>query len=232
MNNIDNKTDFEAGQVILINKPFEWTSFDVVKKLRSIICRSKGIKKLKVGHAGTLDPLATGLMIICTGKATKQISGFFELDKEYIAEFKIGETTPSFDLETEIDKTYEIAHINEDYINKSLEQFKGYIDQVPPDFSATWINGKRAYDLARNGKKIDLKPKKIFIKEINLLFYEPPVLGLKINCSKGTYIRSLARDLGYNMKSGAHLTKLCRTRIGEFHLNNAYSIDNFQEKIK
>lgn len=223
--------DIKNGQVLLFDKPYKWTSFKVVNKVRWLLCRKFGWKKLKVGHAGTLDPLATGLLILCTGKATKQIQDLMAIDKEYIAEIKFGETTPSFDLETEVDKSFETKHITEDLILDALKKFSGEIEQIPPLFSAKQVNGTRAYHLARQGSDMELEPSKVTINEFELIKLDMPYASFRINCSKGTYIRSLARDLGKELNSGAHLTALQRTRIGEFQLINAESIENFENNI-
>ncbi len=224
--------DFREGEVLLFDKPYEWTSFDLVNKVRRLICKAMQIKKLKVGHAGTLDPLATGLMIICTGKATKTIDSYQAQEKEYIATLCLGATTPSFDLETEIDEQYPTEHITMDLVNEVLLKFTGELEQIPPAFSAVKVNGKRAYEYARDGKDPNLKPKKLIINEIEVLSFTGNLLQLRIVCSKGTYIRGLARDIGYALNSGAHLTTLKRTKIGLFSLAKAISIESFEEKLK
>ena len=221
------------GKILLIDKPFQWTSFDVVKKIRRLLQNKFDLKKIKVGHAGTLDPLATGLMIVCTGKATKKIQHLIEDDKEYIAEIKLGATTPSYDLETELDKSFEYNHISEDLTEKVLkEKFTGKIDQIQPIFSAKRIKGVRAYEYARKGINVELEPVKIEIHEIKLINYNLPDIKIKVNCSKGTYIRSLARDIGVALKSGAHLTGLQRTSIGKFSINDAISVNEFEKRLK
>jgi tRNA pseudouridine55 synthase len=225
-------TDYIKGELILINKPLYWTSFDVVKKIRKALENKYKKPRLKVGHAGTLDPLATGLMIVCTGKMTKEISKYQEYHKEYFATMKLGATTPSFDLETEIDKNYPFLHISKKLINATLEKFTGAQDQVPPSFSAKFIDGIRAYKYARNGKNINLSPIKIFIKEINAVNFKLPLLEIKVICSKGTYIRSLVRDIGKSLNSGAHLVKLVRTAIGDYKLSQAISVDDFEKHLK
>ena len=202
------------------NKPLGWTSFKVVGHVRYHICRRMGVKKLKVGHAGTLDPLATGVMIVCTGKATKRIEEFQYHTKEYVADIRLGATTPSFDLEHEIDATYPTEHITRELVEETLQRFKGEIQQVPPAFSACMVNGKRAYDLARKGKEVDLKPKLLVIDEIELLQCNLPDIRVRVVCSKGTYIRALARDIGVALGSGAHLTALQRTRVGNVRLED------------
>ncbi len=223
--------DFVEGEVLYVNKPLNWTSFDVVNKIRWKISRSLKIKKLKVGHAGTLDPLATGVMIICTGKATKRIEEFQYQTKEYIATLELGATTPSFDLEKEIDANYPIAHITRELIDKIIPTFKGEIWQIPPVYSAVKVDGKRAYDYAREGQEIELKPKLLVIDEIEVLDFSLPVLKIRVVCSKGTYIRALARDIGTALQSGAHLTALERTRIGEVRLEDCQEIEDLLEEI-
>jgi len=219
--------DFQEGEILYFDKPLHWTSFDLVSKIRIKISRSLQIKKIKVGHAGTLDPLATGVMIICTGKATKKIEEFQYESKEYIATLRLGATTPSFDLETPIDETFETNHITKEMIEKVLQQFTGSIEQIPPAFSACRIEGNRAYKLARKGLEVELKPKSLVIDEMELLSFCGDKLIIRIVCSKGTYIRALARDIGYALNSGAHLTALQRTRIGDVTLDKCISVDEF-----
>jgi tRNA pseudouridine55 synthase len=223
---------FEEGQVLLFNKPAYWTSFDLVNKVRIMIRSALGIKKIKVGHAGTLDPLATGLMIICTGKATKKIDDFRDLDKEYVATIHLGETTPSFDLETETDKHYPTDHITEISVRETLNGFVGENMQVPPIYSAKLVDGKRAYELARKGIDRKLEPVKVIFREIELLSFNMPEIKIRLVCSKGTYIRSFARDLGLALKSGAYLSALERTAIGSFHVGKAYDLEKFQEYVE
>ncbi|MCC8132509.1 MAG: tRNA pseudouridine(55) synthase TruB [Tannerellaceae bacterium] len=226
--------DFIKGEVLYFNKPLGWTSFDLVNKFRYKLSRKLKIKKIKVGHAGTLDPLATGVMILCTGKATKRIEEFQYQIKEYVATLKIGETTPSFDLETEIDATYSTDHITRELVEQVLQTFTGTIQQVPPVFSACKVDGKRAYELARKGKEVELKSKTLVIDEIELLSCELPVLQIRVVCSKGTYIRALARDIGQALDSGAHLTGLERTRVGDITLEQCMDteeIDSFLDKM-
>ena len=211
--------DFIEGEVLYINKPLHWTSFLLVRKLRGKLCRRLNIKKLKVGHAGTLDPLATGVMIICTGRKTKLIESFQYQTKEYVATIKLGETTPSFDLETEVDATYPVEHVTCEMVEIKLLDFVGEIKQVPPEYSACKVNGTRAYELARQGKEVDLKPKLLVIDEIELLECSLPIIKVRVVCSKGTYIRALARDIGAALGSGAHLVALERTRIGDITLD-------------
>jgi tRNA pseudouridine55 synthase len=220
----------ETGEVILLDKDLFWTSFNVVHKVKIVLCKKYQLKKLKVGHAGTLDPLATGLMIICTGKQTKNISHYQESEKEYIATIKLGETTPSFDLETGTDQTFPFEHISRQNVLDLLEGLKGEQDQIPPVFSAVSLEGKRAYEYARKGKDIELKPRKIIFHELELLDFNLPFIKVKIVCSKGTYIRSFARDVGIALKSGGTLVELRRTRIGTFSVNNALTIKQFELK--
>lgn len=225
--------DFIAGEVLYFNKPLKWTSFDLVNKFRYKLSRRLKVKKIKVGHAGTLDPLATGVMIICTGKATKRIDEFQYKTKEYIATLKLGETTPSFDLEKEVDAIYPTGHITRELLEEVLSQFVGTIEQVPPVFSACKIEGKRAYEFARNGENVPLKAKTLVIDEIELLEYNMPIVKIRVVCSKGTYIRALARDIGKSLKSGAHLIALERTRIGDITIDNCMNpedIDTFLER--
>jgi tRNA pseudouridine55 synthase len=220
------------GAVLHIDKPLTWTSFDVVNKIRMSLRHHLGIKKIKVGHAGTLDPLATGLVIICTGKATKQIMQFQDMDKAYIAEIRLGSTTPSFDLETEIDQTYPWDHIDLAKIEQALEKLSGDQQQMPPVFSAKSVDGTRAYTMARKGKEVELKPQSVHISQLKLLHSELPDITLQVECSKGTYIRSLARDLGKMLESGAHLTGLRRTRIGPYSVDQSITLQNFEENLK
>jgi tRNA pseudouridine55 synthase len=220
------------GAVLHIDKPFTWTSFDVVNKIRMSLRHHLGIKKIKVGHAGTLDPLATGLVIICTGKATKQIMQFQDMDKAYIAQIRLGATTPSFDLETKIDHNYPWEHIDQAKIEQALEKLSGDQQQMPPLFSAKSVDGKRAYTMARKGKEVELKPQSVHISQLKLLSSELPDIILQVDCSKGTYIRSLARDLGKMLDSGAHLTGLRRTRIGPYSIDQAMTLENFIENLK
>lgn len=215
-----------------VEKPLNWTSFDLVNKIRWKITRSLKIKKLKVGHAGTLDPLATGVMIICTGKATKRIDEFQYQVKEYVASLKLGATTPSFDLEKEIDAVYPTEHITRELIDQVIPAFKGEIWQVPPVYSAVKVDGKRAYDYARDGQEVELKPKLLVIDEIEVLNFSPAELKIRVVCSKGTYIRALARDIGEALQSGAHLTALERTRIGEVTLEKCLKIDDLLDRIE
>ena len=223
--------DFISGQVLLIDKPLNWTSFQVVNKLRWKIRKSFNIKKIKVGHAGTLDPLATGLLIICTGKMTKQIDEFQGQDKEYTGTITLGGTTSSFDLETEIDKTFPIDHITSELIYSSTAKFIGDIQQYPPIFSAIKKDGKRLYEFARAGEHVEIKPRIITIKEFEITKIDGIKVDFRVVCSKGTYIRSLAHDFGKALNSGAHLSALRRTKIGVFKVDEAHSIDGFIESL-
>lgn len=263
--------DFQAGEILYIDKPYRWTSFDVVNKVRWLLCKRLGTKKLKVGHAGTLDPLATGVMIVCTGRATKRIDELQAHTKEYVATLRLGATTPSFDLEHPIDAYYPTGHITRELIETTLQQFLGRIEQIPPAYSAVKVDGKRAYDLARKEKDVELKPKILVIDEIELLDYRPtpegspivlpakeeslprtgmrrkafltspaapddsiayPSITLRIVCSKGTYIRALARDIGQALGSGAHLTALRRTRIGDIRVDDCLSMQDFPQWLE
>lgn len=216
---------FEEGEVLLINKPLGWSSFDVINRFRYFLRKQLGIKKIKVGHAGTLDPLADGLLIVCTGKFTKRIEEFQGQEKEYTGTFRLGATTPSFDLEHEIDKKYETAHITEDMINEAARKFTGDILQIPPQYSAIKVGGKRAYKFARDETEVRLEARPINIRRFEITRIALPDVDFRISCSKGTYIRSLARDFGEALNSGAHLTALRRTRIGEFKLAEAHELE-------
>lgn len=261
----------QAGEILYIDKPYRWTSFDVVNKVRWLLCRKLGTKKLKVGHAGTLDPLATGVMIVCTGRATKRIDELQAHTKEYVATLRLGATTPSFDLEHEIDAYYPTEHITRELVETVLKQFLGRIEQIPPSYSAVKVEGKRAYDLARKEKEVELKPKVLVIEEIELLddslgvVSEPslgnnteailprtgmrnkafltspaaptdtadyPYITIRVVCSKGTYIRALARDIGQALGSGAHLTALRRTRVGDVRVEDCLSMETFPEWLE
>ena len=219
--------DFHKGEVLVFDKPLDWTSFDLVHKVRLIICKKLNIKKLKVGHAGTLDPKATGILILCTGKATSKIETLQADEKEYIATLKVGATTPSFDLESAEDAFYETAHITKDLLIEVLKGFVGTIMQVPPEYSAVKINGKRAYDYARKGIAVEIKSKVLEVKEIEVVSFDLPEVKLRVVCGKGTYIRALARDIGVALKSGAYLTGLRRTRVGPFDLSQAITLEDF-----
>ena len=218
--------DFLAVHTLLIDKPLGWTSFDVVKRVRGILTRRYGVKRIKVGHAGTLDPLATGVMLVCTGRATKEIDTLQAGVKEYVATMTLGATTPSFDLETEIDATYPTGHITRTLVEETLKRFTGSIEQIPPAFSAVKVDGKRAYKMARKGQTPDLKPKTLQIDELQLLDFKPEEITVRVLCSKGTYIRALARDIGLALGSGAHLTALRRTRVGKALIDDCMTVDN------
>ena len=218
--------NFVEGEVLYVNKPLHWTSFNLVSKLRWKIQKTLKVKKIKVGHAGTLDPLATGVMIICTGKSTKLIESFQYQTKEYIATIQLGATTPSFDSELPIDATFPVEHITRELVDKVIQQFTGEIWQVPPLYSAVKVEGKRAYNYAREGQEVELKPKLLVIDEIEVLEFTALVLKVRVVCSKGTYIRALARDIGLALGSGAHLSSLERTRIGDVKLSDCWNIDD------
>ncbi len=212
---------FESGRIILIDKPYQWTSFNVVAKLKSIIRYHTGVKKFKIGHAGTLDPLATGLLIICIGKKTKEIDYFQSLVKEYTGIIRLGSTTPSFDLEKAIDFEFPTGHITSELIEQAAKSFIGEQEQVPPIYSAVKINGRRAFDYAREGEDVEIKSKKIIISAFDITDIKEQDVHFKIQCSKGTYIRSIARDFGIELRTGAHLTELRRTKIGNYSAENA-----------
>lgn len=224
--------NFLEGEILYIDKPLEWTSFNVVKRVRSVMLRRMNRKKMKVGHAGTLDPLATGVMIVCTGKATKLIDTLQTGVKEYLATIALGATTPSYDLETEIDATYPTDHITRQLVEQTLTGFIGSIEQVPPAFSACKIEGQRAYKMARRGEEVELKPKNLVIDEIELIDFAPDSITIRVVCSKGTYIRALARDIGEALGSGGHLTALRRTRVGNVTVADCLSIDETVTKLK
>lgn len=221
--------DFQEGEILVFDKPLTWTSFDIVNKIRRELCKKLGVKKLKVGHAGTLDPLATGVVIVCTGKKTHEIERLMNHTKEYIATLQLGATTPCFDREQPVDATYPTEHITRQLIDEVIPQFLGEQWQVPPMYSAVRVDGRRAYDLARKGQEVELKAKLLVIDEIEVLGFDAEQMQLEIRvvCSRGTYIRALARDIGQRLNSGAYLTSLRRTRVGEYTLENAYTIDSF-----
>ena len=225
------KEDFESGVVLLINKEINWTSFDVVKKIKNLLKEKFSFKKIKVGHAGTLDPLATGLLVVCTGKSTKMISEIQNQKKEYTGELTMGATTPSYDLETEIDNRYDISNISESDIFSKTKLFIGEVFQKPPIFSAIKVKGERLYEKARRGEKINIKKRKITIYNFKLTEISLPKIHFIIECSKGTYIRSIAHDFGKSLNNGAHLSKLVRTKIGEFDLKDAKSIIEFENEL-
>lgn len=223
--------DFKEGQILLFDKPLGWTSFQVVNKVRWLIRKSCGIKKIKVGHAGTLDPLATGLLIICTGKFTKRIVELQGQEKEYTGTFVLGATTPSYDLETKIERTYPTSHLSDEQLQKATTQFIGEIDQVPPIFSALKKDGKRLYEYARSGEEVEVKSRKVEIREFEVTKINLPEVDFRVVCSKGTYIRSLAHDYGKTLNSGAHLATLRRTGIGTFHVDNALDVIDFEKML-
>lgn len=223
--------DFLEGEILCFDKPLHWTSFNVVSKIRGHLCRRLGVKRLKVGHAGTLDPLATGVMVVCTGRATKRIDELQAHVKEYVATLQLGATTPCFDLEKPIDCTYPTEHITEVLVREALTRFIGHIEQVPPVFSACKVDGHRAYDLARKGREVELKPKLLVIDEIELLDFNQEAMqaSIRVVCSKGTYIRALARDIGIALESGAHLISLRRTRVGNVRVEDCMKVEDFPE---
>jgi len=223
---------FQEGEVLLINKPLHWTSFQLVNKLRWLIKNKLNVKKIKVGHAGTLDPLATGLMIICTGKKTKEIDQYQATEKEYIATIKLGATTASYDGEKAEDRFFPTQHITEEMIREKVQSFLGEIQQIPPIFSALKVGGKKMYEQARKGIEVEIKARTIFIKEIEIQKIEIPYIRLRIVCSKGTYIRSLAYDIGIALGSGAWLSSLIRTKVGASSLENSLDIQDFEEIIR
>lgn len=228
---INSTTDFQAGEIILIDKFKEWTSFDVVNKIRSQIKHQRNIPKIKVGHAGTLDPLATGLLVVCTGKKTKELYKFQDARKEYIAKIKLGETTPSFDLETEVDSQFPIDNLQEEQIINAVKSFIGEQQQVPPVYSAKRVNGKRAYISARKGKTLDLKAVSIEIFDVEIINIDIPDIELKILCSKGTYIRAIARDIGLSLNNGGYLIELRRTKIGDLNVEDAITVEQFEKML-
>lgn len=223
--------NFTKGEILYIDKPYGWSSFDAVKRLRSTLLRRLKIKKLKVGHAGTLDPLATGVMLVCTGKATKQIDTLQAHVKEYVATIALGATTPSFDLETDIDATYPTAHITRELVEETLKKFTGAIEQVPPAFSACKVDGQRAYKMARRGEEVVIRPKLLVIDEIELMEFSPESITVRVVCSKGTYIRALARDIGAALGSGGHLTALRRTRVGNVSIADCLTVPQAVELL-
>lgn len=224
--------DFLEGEIICVDKPLRWTSFDAVKRIRGALTRRYGKKKFKVGHAGTLDPLATGVMIICTGRATKQIETLQAGIKEYIATLALGATTPSYDMETAIDARYPTEHLTKELVEATLRTFTGTIEQIPPSFSACKVDGKRAYKMARKGQEVELKSKTIVIDSIELLEFQPESITIRVVCSKGTYIRALARDIGQALNSGAYLSALRRTRVGDVTIDKCMTVDEALEMIR
>ena len=231
MNTTQSAEDFLTGQVLLIDKPLHWTSFQAVNKLKWLLKSKLKIKKIKIGHAGTLDPLATGLLIVCTGKMTKTITDIQAQAKEYTGTFFIGATTPSYDLETEINQTYPTEHVTEDLIRATVEQFIGEIDQKPPIFSAIKKDGKRLYEHARAGEEVEIASRKTTIYEFEITRVALPEIDFRIACSKGTYIRSIAHDFGKALQSGAHLTALRRTKIGDYLVENGLTPAQFEAKL-
>lgn len=223
--------DYLAGQMVLIDKPLGWSSFDVVKKIKHLISKKYNLKKLKVGHAGTLDPLATGLLIVCTGKFTKRISEIQGQEKTYTGTITLGGTTPSYDLETEVDNDYKTSHITKELIHQTTKQFIGEIDQKPPIFSALKRGGERLYEKARRGEEIMIESRKIFVREFNIISIENLTIAFEIKCSKGTYIRSIANDFGTALNSGGYLSSLCRTAIGDYELSKGIDIESFEKLL-
>ena len=223
--------DYLAGQMVLIDKPLGWSSFDVVKKIKHLISKKYNLKKLKVGHAGTLDPLATGLLIVCTGKFTKRISEIQGQEKTYTGTITLGGATPSYDLETEVDTNYKTSHITKELIHQTTKQFIGEIDQKPPIFSALKKGGERLYEKARRGEKIIIESRKIFVREFNIVSIENLTVAFEIKCSKGTYIRSIANDFGAALNSGGYLSSLCRTAIGDYQLSKGIDIESFEKLL-
>lgn len=226
--------DFIEGEILAFDKPYHWTSFDVVGRARRLLCRQLGVKKLKVGHTGTLDPLATGVVVVCTGKKTKMIDALQQHIKEYVATLQLGATTASFDLEKPIDATYPTEHITRELVDEVVATFLGEQWQVPPMFSAVKVDGKRAYQLARQGEEVELKAKLLVIDEIEVLRFDSQTMQLEIRvvCSKGTYIRALARDIGKRLQSGAHLIALRRTRVGDIKVEDCMQFEDFEELVK
>ncbi|MEA1875113.1 MAG: tRNA pseudouridine(55) synthase TruB [Bacteroidota bacterium] len=227
----EHTTDFQSGVIIPVNKDLDWTSFDVVNKIRYLLKYKRDIQKIKVGHAGTLDPKASGVLIVCTGKATKQISSLQIQKKTYSAKLKFGETTPSFDSETEVDKSYPFEHITREAIEQIIPNFVGNISQIPPAYSALHVNGKRAYNLARSGKMPELKTRKVVIDRIDITSFKLPYLELSITCHTGTYVRSLVRDIGIALESGAWMQALIRESSGDFHIKSAFTIEELKDMI-
>ena len=223
--------DFISGEIIAVDKPLGWTSFDVVKRLRGAIQRRLGLSRFKVGHAGTLDPLATGVLLVCTGRATRRIDELQAGTKEYLATLRLGATTPSFDLETEVDATYPYEHVTEDLVRQALPRFRGDIMQVPPVYSAVKVDGRRAYKFARKGREVELRPKPLRIDALEMTALDGDRLCLRVVCSKGTYIRALARDIGRALGTGAHLVELRRTRVGDHDSASCLSLDQALRRI-
>ncbi len=229
---IEKSSHFVSGTLLLIDKPLEWTSFDVVKKVRNLIKKKLQIKKIKVGHSGTLDPLATGLLIVCTGKFTKRIEEIQGQEKTYTGQFTLGATTPSFDRETKVNHTFNTTHITKQLLEETTKQFVGEITQIPPIFSALKKDGKRLYDFARENEEVEIKERKVMVHSFEITDINFPEVNFKISCAKGTYIRSIANDFGRALNSGAYLSKLCRTKIGKYNLKDAFSLNEVEEKMK
>ena len=229
---IEKSSHFVSGTLLLIDKPLEWTSFDVVKKVRNLIKKKLQIKKIKVGHSGTLDPLATGLLIVCTGEFTKRIEEIQGQEKTYTGQFTLGATTPSFDRETKVNHTFNTAHITKQLLEETTKQFVGEITQMPPIFSALKKDGKRLYDFAREKEEVEIKERKVMVHSFEITDINFPAVNFKISCTKGTYIRSIANDFGRALNSGAYLSKLCRTKIGKYNLKDAFSLNEVEEKMK
>ena len=229
---IEKSSHFVSGTLLLIDKPLEWTSFDVVKKVRNLIKKKLQIKKIKVGHSGTLDPLATGLLIVCTGEFTKRIEEIQGQEKTYTGQFTLGATTPSFDRETKVNHTFNTAHITKQLLEETTKQFVGEITQIPPIFSALKKDGKRLYDFARENEEVEIKERKVMVHSFEITDINFPEVNFKISCAKGTYIRSIANDFGRALNSGAYLSKLCRTKIGKYNLKDAVSLNEVEEKMK
>lgn len=226
--------NFQKGEIIAVNKPYGMSSFGALARVRYLISRRMGVKRVKTGHAGTLDPLATGVLILCTGRATKRIEKLQAHSKEYTATLQLGATTPSYDMEHPVDATFPTSHITRESIENVLARFVGDIEQVPPSYSACKINGNRAYELKRKGKDVELTPKNIHIDSIELTDFDEETMrmGIRVNCGKGTYIRALARDIGRALGSGAYLTTLCRTRVGEFTIDRCLDLDEVEEWLE
>ena len=229
---IEKSSHFVSGTLLLIDKPLEWTSFDVVKKVRNLIKKKLQIKKIKGGHSGTLDPLATGLLIVCTGEFTKRIEEIQGQEKTYTGQFTLGATTPSFDRETKVNHTFNTAHITKQLLEETTKQFVGEITQIPPIFSALKKDGKRLYDFARENEEVEIKERKVMVHSFEITDINFPEVNFKISCAKGTYIRSIANDFGRALNSGAYLSKLCRTKIGKYNLKDAFSLNEVEEKMK
>ena len=229
---IEKSSHFVSGTLLLIDKPLEWTSFDVVKKVRNLIKKKLQIKKIKGGHSGTLDPLATGLLIVCTGEFTKRIEEIQGQEKTYTGQFTLGATTPSFDRETKVNHTFNTALITKQLLEETTKQFVGEITQIPPIFSALKKDGKRLYDFARENEEVEIKERKVMVHSFEITDINFPEVNFKISCAKGTYIRSIANDFGRALNSGAYLSKLCRTKIGKYNLKDAFSLNEVEEKMK